>query len=259
MKKRGRILRDTSQGSGLISIDGKQFDFQLEKQWRSDTAPVINKLIDAELNNDGELVAVYLVDDNQIAKEQAEAALKTAKEKGTLIFNSVAAKTGKDVLIATAVVAVGWFFFNVVTINISQGLSQGITFWQLLSLLNASGNIINMPNTAAGTGLYGFAAIVCLAAIFVDQFWKHPTAKLGKCLPLVIMFFVAVKVYFGIHDGLAQASAAAGGNEMATAMMDQIMNQAMKAISIGVGFYLSMIGGIYLGFLGVKNYLVAKA
>ncbi len=39
MTQRGRVLRDTNTGPGLVTVDGKQFAFMLEEMWRSDVPP----------------------------------------------------------------------------------------------------------------------------------------------------------------------------------------------------------------------------
>ena len=39
--KRGRILRDTNSGPGIVSVDGTQKSFSLEQHWRSATPPKV--------------------------------------------------------------------------------------------------------------------------------------------------------------------------------------------------------------------------
>lgn len=38
---RGKILRDTNAGPGLIFLDGRQLQFTLEEHWRSSTPPKV--------------------------------------------------------------------------------------------------------------------------------------------------------------------------------------------------------------------------
>ena len=42
---RGRILRDTSTGDGLVYVDGKQYPFGLGNIWKSEIPPKINAVI----------------------------------------------------------------------------------------------------------------------------------------------------------------------------------------------------------------------
>ena len=75
---RGKILRDTNVGDGIIFINNEQKTFTLEKNWRSSTPPKVGSIVEVELDDVGEIVAVQAIDDAVIAKEQAQKALESA-------------------------------------------------------------------------------------------------------------------------------------------------------------------------------------
>jgi len=57
-RKRGKVLRDTSKGSGLLIVEGQQYPFSLTDLWKSPQPPKIGMIVEAEFNRDGQLVAI---------------------------------------------------------------------------------------------------------------------------------------------------------------------------------------------------------
>ena len=64
MTKRGKVLRDTSAGPGLIAIDGQHHQFSLEGVWRSDAPPVPGMAVQVEFAQDGSITAITAVSDS---------------------------------------------------------------------------------------------------------------------------------------------------------------------------------------------------
>jgi len=260
MKKRGRILRDTSAGPGLIVVDGQQYPFQLEGIWRSEITPRPGLVADVDFREDGSITAITAVAESQLAKEQTEQAMAMAREKGSALVSSAVAKFGMPTLVATGLLIIGWFFLTTISYNAGFVGKMDFTFWRILSFINAS-NAMEALSTMSGkgsTGFYGFLAIVALAGPFLAYFWKDKRAQLGGTLPLLFMLLVALLVRHAI------SSAAGGGSsEMAaqvpSEMLDMARKEMMKAISIGMGAYLSLLAALYLGFISVKKFLVARA
>lgn len=266
MKHRGRVLRDTNSGPGLISVDGKQLQFKLEEVWKSSLAPTPNMVVEVEINEAGEIVTAYAVDETQLAKEQASAAMNAAKEKGLQVFGTLKASVGTPVLISITALIVSWFLLNTITIQITPSMKEGISFWQILSAINSPETFAALQqNSGHGTGLYGFFSFAALAGPFLSRFWRHPAAYLGNVLPLAYILVVVLIVYSGINDGISSAgdmAQAFGGVEakkMAENMAATMMKQVMQAISLGLGAYLAIAASGYLGFIGIKKYLAAKA
>ena len=252
MSKRGKILRDPTNGPGLVIIDGQQHTFPMEGVWRSASLPQPGTVVDVEFNVEGAVCAVTAVSESQLAKEQTERAMAMAKEKGSALASSAIAQFGMPTLIATGALLVGWFFLAAVTVDGGFVGKISFTFWHVLSLLNASNvmEALQSMSTHGSAGFYGFLAIVALVGPFVGAFWKDKRAALGGVLPLLFMLMVALLV----RNSLGSAT-----NGAPAEMAAQMRSEIMKQISLGLGTWVSLIAAAYLGFLGVKRFLVAKA
>jgi hypothetical protein len=269
MKKRGKVLRDTTAGPGLLVIEGRQFTFTLEGLWKSDVAPRPGLIVEAELDATGDrLTSITAVPESQVAKEQAELALAAAKEKGAALAATAVAKFGAPALAAAGALILGWFFLNSVVVTTPLGKLE-FTFWNILGLLHSGRDLESLMGRMSGrggsTGFYGFLALAALAGPFVHHFWRDKRAHLAGLLPLGLMLFVVVTIYTTIHSGMGQANEAAvafGGGEgqqMMNQMADSWMKEIMAAISIGLGAYLSFVASVYFAGVSAKQYLVARA
>lgn len=265
MKQRGRVIQEASNGKGLISSSGNQYEFEIAGMWKSDMAPKTDMVVEIELDSAGKISAVHTVSESDLAKEQAEKAMQAAKEKGAALFGELSSQLGKPALAAFAVLAVAWFFLDIVTIKLTATNSLGISFWQLLGLVNSGETLSAQMGVNADKGIYGLLAAVALAGPFISRFWKDPRAYLGYCLPLVLMLSIGLKIYFGIHEAAEQSQAeleALGGNpygELAREMLGNMMDQVLKAVHIGVGGYAAAAASAFLAFVGMKKFLAAKA
>ncbi len=258
MTKRGKILRDTSAGNGLIVVDGQQYPFMLEGTWRSEVPPAVGMTVDAEFNDAGQIVSLRVVQDSQLTKEQAQAALMAAKGKGAEMFSGIVARVGAVNLIALLVLLIGWLFLSAVSIQSPMG-NMSFTFWQLLGFINAKSALdvaMQAGTGSASTGIYGFLAFVCLVGPFVRYFWKDKLAVLGGVLPLLFMLIVGLIA----HSSLSPAAALGGtGIDPNDPMVKEMTQQVSQAISIGVGVYLSVLACLYFAAMGVKDFLAARA
>jgi hypothetical protein len=253
MSKRGRILRDPANGPGLVFVDGQQFAFSMDGVWRSATLPQAGAVVDVDFNVEGNVAAMIAVPESQLAKEQTERALAAAKEKGSALASSAVARFGLPTLIASGALLVGWFFLPAVTVDGGFIGKFHFTFWHVLGLVNSSNAVEAMQSMErhGSAGLYGLLAIVTLAGPFVSAFWKDKRAVLGGLLPLVFMLLVGLMA----RHSLSGAMPAGAPAEFVEAARKEIMQQ----ISLGLGVWVSLIAAAYLGFLGVKRFLVNAA
>lgn len=248
MIRRGKILRDTSAGPGLLSIDGRQFPFTLEDHWRSDTPPTTGTTVEAVLDDAGSLTTVTLVPESQLAKEQAEVAMAAAKQKGAALVGRV----GGTTLAAAGLLILGWFFLTSLSIDLPFEKIH-LTFWQVLQLLNTD----NLASSFAqglkdgSAGIYGVMAIVALAGPFLSYFWKDRRAALGGILPVVFMLFIAVMV----RNALVHMTGGSDSSGFMGQMMDEARNEILKAISVGAGIYISLLVSLYFAFAGARKFL----
>jgi hypothetical protein len=251
MTKRGRVLRDTTSGPGLLMIEGQQYRFSLECVWKTETPPKPGLVVDVELDARGKVQGITVVSDSQLAREQAEAAIGLARKKRENLASSLLAKIGMPSLAAAGVLAAAWFFLTAASIQVPFPGKLEFTLWQILGFLNA-GNVPELLDRSSGpsTGLYGLAAAVALVGPFIHHFWKDKRALLGGLLPLVFMVIVGIAVRNSVHGALV------GGNN--ADVVKQTHDETMKAVSLGLGTYLSILASLYFAFTSAKGFLVAK-
>jgi hypothetical protein len=268
MTRRGKVLRDTATGPGLLMVEGQQYPFTLEGVWRSETPPRPGMVVDVDMESSGQVTAVHAVPESQLAKEQAEAAMAAAKEKGAAVAAGLVAKFGIPHLVAAVLLVLGWIYFATVTVDASLFGKFEFTFWDVLGFLSAKNilDVLGAGGRKPSAGIYGFFAIVCLAGPFLSYFWKDRRAHVAGALPLLLMVIVAFSVSSRVNSafddgGNANAARAPRGSiyQMQAEAQQQAREEMMKAVSLGMGAYLSVLASLYFAGTGVKRFLVAKA
>ena len=257
MNQRGKILRDTSTGPGLVSIAGRQHTFTLEGVWRSEQAPAVNMTVDALFDDAGQLVHLHAVSDSQLAREATDEALAAVKQRG----NALVARFGARTLGAMGLLAVAWFFLNTMTVQVSSNYKVGVSLWKMLGLINAPGGMINaLGGNGGSAGFYGVVAVVALLAPLAPYFVRDPRAHLANLLPLIFMVVLVIGIYMNISDGISQAQGAATmfGGKQAADFASELVREALKAVSIGLGGYLAVLVSLYLAATGVLGWKAAK-
>jgi hypothetical protein len=153
-------------------------------------------------------------------------------------------------LAAVAALAVAWFFLGTISLQVTPGYAIGVTFWKLLAVLDSpAGVIAGIKSGQAGTGFYGVLAAAALLAPLAPLFWKDRRANLGGLLPLAFMLLVAVIAYGGVTSGANDVASGLGGrmgSEIAKALQPHAARQAMRAVSLGAGFYLAIAASLYI-------------
>lgn len=268
-------MRDTASGEGLLSIEGTQYPFRLEGMWRSDLAPKANMAVDVEFDDGGAIAAIRAVDPTAAAREQAaklaaqagvaarqagDIAKQAAAEmraKGLPAVTAYAQVVGVKTLVAMALVLVGWFFFAIVSVDFF-GDKVSATFYDLMRVLNnpQNGLATIARQSSAGAGLYGFLTIVVLLAPLLPHLLKTRRAWLAYCGPAAWMLLAVLVGAWKISSSISEAKrqfGGFGGNELGR-MAREFMKEALSAVSMGLGFYLSVAAAGYLAYVGVKRY-----
>lgn len=78
MRTRGKVLRIPNVAPGLIMIQGRQFKFSTETDWKSDVQPIPGLEVNVELDRELQIIAVTPVPESQLAREQGEPAYRPA-------------------------------------------------------------------------------------------------------------------------------------------------------------------------------------
>jgi hypothetical protein len=252
--KRGKILRDASAGPGLLSVDGQHYQFAVEGVWRSAVPPTAGMAVDVDFAADATIVAITQVSDTQIAKEQAEAVVNAARQKGGVLASKAIAKFGLPLLIATGLMIISWLFLTAISVQTPFG-ELNFSFWQVLGFLNADTPWETVMSGRGGpsAGFYGLLAIVALAGPYASYFLKDRRASLAGILPLIFVLMVWIMFRSSINRSL--------GGDISGPLGDvarQAREEAMKAVSLGVGSYLSGLVTLYFAGGGVKKFLLAR-
>jgi hypothetical protein len=238
-------------------VEGQQYPFSLEGVWKSEIPPKPGLVVEVEFDPQSRISGITAVPEGQIAKEQAEAAMAAAKEKGAALASNMVAKFGLPSLVAGGLLIVGWFFLSAVSIKTPFG-GFDVTFWQILGFLNANNPleaIMQGGRSGPSTGMYGFFAFLAIVGPFVHHFWKDKRAALGGLLPLLFMVVVGLMINSSINSlGGSNAAASPFGD-----MASQMREEAMKAVSIGMGIYLSILASLYFAAMAAKQYLLGRA
>jgi len=254
MAKRGKALRDPYSGPGLLMVEGQQYQFSLDGVWKSEVPPKPGQIVEVELDTEGKVKAVSVVPDSQLTKEQAEAAMAVAREKGAILASGLVARFGARTLIAAGLLVVGWFFLSAVSVQIPFLGKLEFSFWQVLGFLNSTNVLEAMDRRGSPSpGLYGFLACIAIAGPFVHHFWKDKRALLGGLLPLLFMLVVGLLLRSSI-----QSAFGGGAAGQLAEMNNQLRDEALKAVSLGFGTYLSTLASLYFAASGAKQFLVSK-
>jgi hypothetical protein len=254
MKKRGKVLRSADSGPGLLMVDGQQYVFSLEGMWKSEVPPRLGMVVEVEFEQYGKIHAIYAIAESQVAREQTEAALTVAKEKGSALVSSLVARFGLHTLVATGLLIIGWVFLAAASIQTPLG-KLDFTFWQMLGFLNSSNSFeayMQGSRNQPSAGFYGFLALLAIVGPFLHHFWNDERAALGGVLPLLFMAVIGLMIRSNIESSLGGAT-----GQMA-AVMKQMRDELMAAISLGFGSYLSGLVSLYFAAIAVKQFRVAQ-
>lgn len=260
MAQRAKVLLDASNGKGLISTGSTQYEFVLKDIWKSDVAPKVGMVVEFELGSDGAVCSISPVPESQIAKEQADIVMKAAKAKGLALFSQASIRLGTPVLVAWAIIIVTWFFMNAINISMGAIGGAGVTFWELLGVVNNAGGLSGIGGSSSSKGIYGLMAIIALIGPAVSQFWSDKKAHLANCIPFLLMLVVMVIFYMQLRSSVAEVGKMAGGfgGGAIADMVSKMMAETMKSIHLGIGAIAAFITSAYLAFVGVNRFFVAK-
>jgi hypothetical protein len=79
MRKRGKVLRDPHAGPGLLMVEGRQYQFLLESVWKSEGPPKPGLAVEVDFGQSGQILAISVVPESQLAQEQEEAGKRKKK------------------------------------------------------------------------------------------------------------------------------------------------------------------------------------
>ncbi|WP_348946308.1 hypothetical protein ABHF33_07160 [Chitinibacter sp. FCG-7] len=228
--QRGKIIQYNNQsGEGVISVDGKQHDFTI-KQWHSDVAPNVNRLVDVGLLN-GVVSHICIVPDDVLVREKAAeltgkfgAMLSQSNADSAnngLVANLLAA-IGKPALIAIAV-----YFISTLFLPAIETMGRGAALWDALTYL--------------GSG-WKFMLFVAWFSPAIPFFIPNKNAVWSLALPLFVILGVTWSVY----------SRFSGYNVPFFDLISRYMG-------LGLGYYLALASSAFLALCAFKKWAVQSA
>lgn len=258
-------MRDTNAGPGIVFVNSTQKEFQLEHHWKSAAPPKVGATVDVQLNDQGEVGSLSLVDEAEIAKEQAQKAAEAAASFAQKHGRSLVAKVGVPTLVCVGLLVISWLYLAVVHVRISADFGQSATFYDILKLVNTGGNLEALASVKYGSaGMYGVFMWAALLAPLATHFHANKHLAWGYCAPLAFMVTVGLSVYFEIKQQFSASQNAVGAlfggksSRMMADMANEMLTMALKAISFGMGFYLALLVAVVLAAIGVKKVLVSS-
>lgn len=234
MKRRGKVLRDGSTGSGLLIVDGQQYPFLVGKLWKSEKPPTPGMVVEVEFEQHGEIRAVYASAESQPVTDQTVSWLKAVAGVG--VANPIAA----------VLLVLSWTLLTAVSVQ-SPLANQDFTFWQVLGHLDSAktAQAISQGHDQSGAGIYGLLALATVASPFLQIAWKDKRATLAGLLPVVLMAAVALT----FHSRFDRGFGSTGPTAFSTT------TKQMASVSLGVGAYMSALIGLYFAARGIRQLL----
>lgn len=255
MKKRGKILRDTSAGSGLLIVEGQQYPFSLGGAWRSNLPPAAGMPVEVEFGSGGEILAIRCIPESPQTGETPEA-MAVVREVGGALISKLVARFGSSRLMAFGLLLVSWFCLSAFSIQMPYG-SFSFTFWDCLRFLNSQSGLeaaMAGARNQPGPGFLGLVALSSLAGPFLHEFWKDKRAFLAGLLPLVFMATVALLVRAHIRGSVGQVANGPFG-ELARQLRDEVV----AAVSMGFGAYLGGGVSVFFGAIALRRFTAETA
>ena len=254
MTKRGRVLRDTNIGPGVITVEGKQYSFLLEGMWRSEVPPRPGMTVDVNFDAEGAPAEVYAVSENQVVKEQAQKEFHGTVRHGATIgeFARGPAETSQYVarrgrfspftLAVELILLVA--FFVLPNLRLGAFVSRSLSGWEAVG---------PDPQTQMTTahGVLSLLAILCLLAPIAAPFLKQAWARWLYAAPLSFVVLACIAIASQLRS-----SASAAGNmaqELGGTAAREMVNQLGPSYSLAPGSYIAIICAIYLSTRAFKS------
>lgn len=253
---RGKIIHyNPNEGSGLVSAEGNQYPFAIA-QWKSDTAPTVNAVVDFELTEDAVSEIRSIPDDVLMKEKAAELAAKIGALGGKALgeakaaagsMNAVSGNSalnfyGKPVLMAHGIFAFSAIFLPFIKIDTGIG-TKSIS-------LSGLADIQEMMGASLGGGALTWMAILSLVVPF---FWRNKFSWLLLLLPMLAV----LQPVWGVMQVISNAKKQMGGM-MDSEFGEQMASQISSMLDIGFGAIVCFITAAIVAFIGVKRFILAR-
>ncbi len=244
MIKRGTILRDTSAGPGLVSVDGQHFQFSSEIPFRLAAAAIPGLAVDVEFAPDCRIVSIAAAE----ARTSGSSSASVAHSSNEFLF-TIVSRLGLPNLTASLFLVICWTLLTSMSVQTLFG-KLNFSFWELLGFLNSGSGweAVFQGRGGMSTGIYGLLAILIAATPYTYAVWKDRRSQLCGLLPLLFMAYVGLMLRSSLH-GAFGATAEGPFAEVQRQAQEEMMN----AVSIGWGAVLSGLVCLYFAAAGLGH------
>jgi hypothetical protein len=214
-KARGTIVKVPDATPGLVVVDGQQKQFTLERIWKSPVAPAANMTVDIDLDANGSIAGMTVVDRQQMTSEHMRQLGGVAQERGKEAADlakkgvgELAARMGTVALASAVLVWIAWFFFPAAGIDTGGG-KISYTFWKLLAV-----DFKDLESLATG-GTHGFFSLLGLLAIaapFAAPFVRATWSRYLNAAPLIYIVLGLIIMWTKEHSVFKEIAQNAGIN-----------------------------------------------
>lgn len=263
--QRGKILRDTNTGPGILHVNGQQKEFTLERHWKSDVPPKVGAVVDVVLNDAGEIESVTAVPEADLAREQAGKLASSAMQKSLQLKEQAIARIGAPTLIAMAVLAAAWYFLSTINLRASASHSIGLSFYEVLKMANMGDALIMGVAMVkyADAGIYGVLMWAVLLAPLLPHFLSNRNLNLAYTAPLLYLGTMVAIFFYKVSSTAGETARTMGsffgGAERAAKLAEQAKAKAMEGLGLGLGFYVAIATAAFLAYLGIQRFLASSA
>lgn len=235
--KRGRILRDTNAGPGLVTVDAKQYSFTLEGMWISEIPPRPGMVVEVTFDEEGKPVSLRAVPEKELAIEQAQQALAGARRHGAALTTGLRSRIGLPVMVVEALMLIA--FFLLPCMRVGNGyMNQSFNGWDAIGLDPAT----------ASTSNHGILSLLALALFvpIVMPFVQKPWSRWLYAAPFGFVVIAFVSLSIEIQHAGSSARQAITDTLGTNAVGAQFGNPMAGMFSPGVGVFIALLCSIYL-------------
>ena len=225
-RMRGTIVKVPDATPGLVMISGQQKQFTLEGIWKSPVAPAANQTVDVDLSASGAVIAVTVVDVQQLAREQMKQLGGVAQERGKEAaelakqgIGALAARMGAVTLGSAVLVWIAWFFFPVAAIDSGGGKIS----YSFLKLIGIDFNDLESLATGGSHGFFSLIGLIAIAVPFAAPFVRAKWSKYLNAAPLGYIVLGLIIMFGKEHSAFKEIVQNAGMNPFSWSVMTLVL------------------------------------
>ena len=234
--KRGRVLRDTNIGPGLVTVEGRQYSFTLEDMWVSEVPPRLGMVVAVTFDGDGAPGSLQAVPEEEIAREQAQRARTDALKQGAPVPVDPGFRLGQLAVLAETLLLISFFLLPNLRIG-NRVTSQLLNGWDAIGL---------EPTTAA-TNNHGVLSLLALGlfAPLAVPLVRRAWSRWLYAAPFGFACVAAISLSLEIAN-TGRAASQVAGSLFGDRTDGQFANQVAGMFSPGIGAFLVFICSLYL-------------